>query len=67
MKISKYWKAIVAAVIAAGGTATTAMTDGVLTSGEAWLIVGAFLGGLGFTWAVPNRQADPKHAAPSSQ
>jgi hypothetical protein len=64
MKISKYWKAIAAATVATGGTVAAALDDGVITSGEIWLIAGAFLGGLGLTWAVPNRQT-AKHAAPS--
>ncbi|MEU1474509.1 hypothetical protein [Streptomyces sp. NPDC005760] len=55
MKLSKYAKAATAAVVAAGGAVTTAAADGVVTSGEVWIIVGAFLGGLGFTWAVPNK------------
>ncbi|MFJ8140665.1 hypothetical protein [Streptomyces sp. NPDC096013] len=55
MRITKYAKAITAAAVAAGGTVATAAADGVITGGEAWLIVGAFLGGLGLTWAVPNR------------
>jgi predicted type IV restriction endonuclease len=54
MKISKYAKAVTAAVVAAGGAVSAAAADGVITSGETWIIVGAFLGGLGFTWAVPN-------------
>jgi hypothetical protein len=55
MKISKYAKAVTAAVVAAGGAVSAAAADGVITSGEVWIIAGAFLGGLGFTWAVPNR------------
>jgi predicted type IV restriction endonuclease len=55
MKLSKYAKAATAAVVAAGGAVSAAAADGVVTSGEVWIIVGAFLGGLGFTWAVPNR------------
>ncbi|MFJ4631550.1 hypothetical protein [Streptomyces sp. NPDC088847] len=55
MKITKYAKAVTAGVVAAGGTVATAAADGVITGGEVWLIVGAFLGGLGLTWAVPNR------------
>ncbi|MCZ4610115.1 hypothetical protein O3S80_41410 [Streptomyces sp. Lzd4kr] len=58
MKVSKYAKAVVAAVVATGGTVATALADDILTSGEVWLIAGAFIGGLGFTWAVPNRQTD---------
>jgi hypothetical protein len=65
MRISKYAKAIVAGVVAAAGTVGTALADDVVSTGEAWAIAGAVLGALGFTWAVPNRQGDPKHAAPS--
>ena len=55
MRVSRYWKAIVAAVVAGGGAAGTALNDSVITTGEAWVIAGAVLGALGFTWAVPNR------------
>lgn len=57
MKVSRYWKAIVAAVIAGSGTAGTALQDGQITGPEAVTILLAVLGGLGFTWAVPNRPA----------
>jgi len=56
MQVSRYAKAIVAAVVAAGGTVSTALADGVVTAGEAWLIAGAVLAGLGVTWAVPNKR-----------
>jgi hypothetical protein len=55
MKVSRYWKAIVAAVVAGAGTAGTALDDGRITGPEAAAIALAVLGGLGFTWAVPNR------------
>lgn len=55
MKLSKYAKAGTAAVVAAGSAVSAAAADGVITSGEIWIIAGAFLSGLGFTWAVPNR------------
>jgi hypothetical protein len=55
VKISKYWKALVAGVVAGSGALSTAAADDVITSGEVWLIVGALVGGLGLTWAVPNR------------
>lgn len=55
MRVSKYWKAITAAVVAGGGAAGAALADNVITAAEAWVIAGAVLGGLGFTWAVPNR------------
>lgn len=67
MKVSKYAKAIVAAVVAGSGTVGTALADDVITAGEAWTIAGVVLGALGFTWAVPNRQGAPKHAAPTDQ
>lgn len=56
MKISKYAKAVTAAIVAGGGALGTALNDNVITSGEAWTIAGVVLGALGFTWAVPNRQ-----------
>ncbi|MFJ8081957.1 hypothetical protein ACIQ6Y_15235 [Streptomyces sp. NPDC096205] len=56
MKVSQYAKAITAAVIAAAGAMSGAAADGVVTGAEVWIAVGAFLGGLGFTWAVPNQQ-----------
>jgi hypothetical protein len=55
MQVSEYAKSIVAAVVAAGGTISTALADDRVTAGEAWLIAGAVAAGLGFTWAVPNR------------
>lgn len=63
MKVSKYAKAVVAAVVAAAGTVGTALNDDVITAGEAWTIAGVVLAALGFTWAVPNKQ-EAKHAAP---
>lgn len=60
MKVSKYAKAVVAAVVAAAGTVGTALADDVISTGEAWTIAGVVLGALGFTWAVPNRkQVEP--------
>ncbi|GGX99726.1 hypothetical protein [Streptomyces fructofermentans] len=56
MRISTYWKAIVAGAVAGSGVLSTAAADGVITTGEVWLIVGAVVGGLGLTWAVPNKQ-----------
>jgi len=66
MKISKYWKAVVAGLVAGSGALGTAAADGVVTSSDVWVIAAAVVGGLGLTWAVPNRTAGaPKHAAPS--
>lgn len=56
MKISRYWKAAVAALAAGAGVLSTAMNDGTLTVGEGWTAVAAVLGAAGITWAVPNRQ-----------
>lgn len=57
MKVSRYWKAIVAAVAAGAGSAGTALQDGKVTAPEAVTIALAVLAALGFTWAVPNRPA----------
>lgn len=67
MKVSRYWKAVVAAVVAGGGAAGTALQDGKVTGPEAVTIVLAVLGGLGFTWAVPNRPATTPAAAEPPQ
>lgn len=55
MKISKYWKAVVAALAAGAGTIGTALTDDVVTAAEGWAALIAVLAALGFTWAVPNK------------
>ena len=55
MKISRYWKAVVAAVVAGGGAVSTALVDDTITSGEGITIALAVAGALGLTWAVPNR------------
>ena len=62
MKISKYWKAVVAAVVAGAGTLSTALADDTVTAAEGWAAGLAVLAALGFTWAVPNRTAprDPR-------
>lgn len=57
MRISKYWKAVVAAVVAGAGSLATAINDDVITAAEAWTTVTAVLVALGFTWAVPNKPA----------
>ncbi|MFF8406883.1 hypothetical protein ACF06P_35310 [Streptomyces sp. NPDC015684] len=59
MKVSHYWKAVVAAVVSGAAAAGTALEDGIVTAPETVAIVLAVLGGAGFTWAVPNR-AQPK-------
>lgn len=60
MRVSKMWKAIVGGLAAGAASAATAVQDGQVTSVETVTIVLAVLGGLGFTWWVPNRQtAEP--------
>jgi hypothetical protein len=60
MKISRYWKAVAAAVVAGAGSLATALNDDVITAAEAWTTATAVLVALGFTWAVPNKQDEPK-------
>lgn len=55
MKVSKYWKAVVAAVVAGAGSLSTALADDRITAAEGWAAGLAVLAALGFTWAVPNR------------
>ncbi|MFD8845495.1 hypothetical protein [Streptomyces pseudogriseolus] len=57
MKISKYWKAVVSGMAAGAGSLSVAVTDDVVTAAEGWAAGLAVLAALGFTWAVPNRQA----------
>ena len=66
MKISKYWKAVVAALAAGTASLVTALDDSTVTTQEGLTAVVAVLAALGLTWAVPNRQ-EPKHAATSGQ
>ncbi|MFM9596681.1 hypothetical protein ACKI1O_45835 [Streptomyces scabiei] len=55
MRITKYAKALVAAVAAGAATLSTAALDGTVDAAEGWAVLLAVLGALGFTWAVPNR------------
>lgn len=64
MKITKYRKAIVAGIVAGSGALSTAAADGSVTSGEVWIIAGAVAGGLGLTWAVPNRKSSDRLRLP---
>jgi len=64
MKISKMWKAVVAALAAGAASLVTALDDSTITTQEGLTAAVAVLGALGLTWVVPNRQA-AKHAAPS--
>ena len=65
MRISKYAKAIVAAVIAGGSALSTAIADDVITGTETWIIAGAVLSALGITWAVPNAGAATREDSPA--
>jgi hypothetical protein len=58
MKISKYAKAAVSAAAAGAGSLSVALTDDTVTAAEGWAALIAVLAALGFTWAVPNRQAE---------
>ena len=55
MRISSYWKAIVAGLAAGSGALSTALNDDVVTGAEGWTAGVAVLAALGFTWAVPNK------------
>ncbi|MFD5697430.1 hypothetical protein [Streptomyces lasiicapitis] len=59
MKISKYAKAIVAALAAGAGTLAAAAADDTVTAAEGWAALIAVLAALGFTWAVPNKPGTP--------
>ncbi|WP_172384811.1 hypothetical protein [Streptomyces sp. MNP-20] len=59
MHVSKYTKAIVAALAAGAGTIGAALTDDTVTAAEGWAALIAVLGALGFTWAVPNKPSAP--------
>lgn len=55
MRVSRYWKAVAAALAAGLGALATAAQDDVISMQE-WVTVAiAALGALGVTWAVPNR------------
>jgi len=58
MKISRCWKAVVAATVAGAGSVSTALADDTITAAEGWAAGLAILAALGFTWAVPNRQPE---------
>jgi hypothetical protein len=56
MRISPYWKAVVAAVAAGAGSLGTAVQDGTLTSAEGVIAGLVALAALGAVWKVPNRE-----------
>lgn len=55
MQVAAYLKAVVAGLIAAGGSLVTALGDNALSSQEIVTAVVAFLVGLGVVAAVPNK------------
>lgn len=57
MKISKYWKAVVATVATGSGALATALNDDTITSAEASTIAIAVVTAAVATWAVPNKGA----------
>ncbi|MFR0351776.1 hypothetical protein [Streptomyces sediminimaris] len=56
MKLSKYWKAGVAGVVAGAGALGTAAQDGMVTGAEGLTIGGAVLAAVLAVWRVPNRE-----------
>lgn len=55
MKISRYAKAVVAALAAGTASLSTAINDGTVTGSEGVTALVAVLGALGLTWWVPNK------------
>jgi hypothetical protein len=55
----RYAKAIVAAVTAGSAALGVGLQDGALTVTEILAVVGAVFGGLGITYAVPNKPPTP--------
>lgn len=57
MKVSRYLKAIAAAVAAGAASLVTALDDGTVTAQEGVVALVAVLAACGVTWAVPNKPA----------
>lgn len=55
MKISPYWKAVVATLATGIGGLATALNDDTITSAEASTILVAVVTAAVATWAVPNK------------
>lgn len=55
MKVSPYWKAVVATVATGAGGLSTALHDDTITSAEASTILIAVVTAAVATWAVPNK------------
>lgn len=60
MKISPYWKAVVATLATGIGGLSTALNDDTITAAEASTILIAVVTAAVATWAVPNRPDTPK-------
>lgn len=60
MKVSRYAKAIVGFLVAAGGALVLAMDDNVITTSEWVKVVTAGLAALAVVWAVPNATDAPR-------
>lgn len=58
MKISKYWKAVVATLATGIGGLSTALNDDTITSAEASTILVAVVTAAVATWAVPNKTTE---------
>lgn len=57
MKLSRVWKAVVAALVAGVGALGTAAEDGTVTGAEGLTVLGAIVVAGWATWRVPNKQA----------
>lgn len=57
MKVSKYWKAVVATLATTVGSLSTAANDGTITPSETSTILIAVVTAAVATWAVPNKTA----------
>jgi hypothetical protein len=60
VKISKYWKAVIAGVAAGSGSLGTAVQDGALTQAEGVTAVLVAVAALGAVWRVPNREPEDR-------
>lgn len=58
MKISPYWKAVVATLATGNGGLATALNDDTITSAEASTILVAVVTAAVATWAVPNKTTE---------
>lgn len=63
MKISRYWKAVVATLATGIGGISTALNDDTITQAEASTILIAVVTAAVATWAVKNQPTAPKEPA----